>query len=286
MCALCQNVLLWFQLFLFHWVNAHLFTCSHHQIIFSCGNLIATTIATAFAVSCGLKRVSSSSRYWVAMRFHLKYIHVCFKTAVILYVYDWSLHFLSSTRILASFVLLWRTVRRGYLSVWCMCGKCFPQFCLYFGWAWLVNGSHFCLRSCPEIFPALVFPLGDCLWHFMPSPEVRLLEFRPGHPQQWLAWPVVSSITSQTLALTDHRTVLAVRSAVAAPHPECLLGTKLLGPSAYWKYGSFIQRVEKGVIKGTYINSKAFSFLSQFLGLLRFLNFLFIVTLSEKKKGF
>ena len=116
---------------MFHWVNAHLFTCSHHQIIFSCGNLIATTIATAFAVSCGLKRVSSSSgsRYWVAMRFHLKYTHVCFKTAVILYVYDWSLHFLSSTRILASFVLLWRTVRRGYLSVWCMCGKCFLQFC-------------------------------------------------------------------------------------------------------------------------------------------------------------
>ena len=58
-------------------------------------------------------------------------------------------------------------------------GSISPSFVfrLYFGWGWLVNSLHFCLKSCPEIFPSLVFPLGDCLWRSCPPQKLDFWSF-------------------------------------------------------------------------------------------------------------
>lgn len=60
-----------------------------------------------------------------------------------------------------------------------------------------------------------------------------------------------------------------------SPTPRMSTGYKTSWAKCILKIWFFIQRVEKGVIKGTYINTKAFFFLSQSLSLSRFLNFVY-----------
>ena len=169
-----------------------------------------------------------------------------------------------------------------------MCGKYFPQFCclplvrLGVACQWLTFlfevmswdlflpgfspwGLSLVFHALPRSWtsgvsfrlPSTVTPMACCQQHHFPDPGSH--------------WPPDCSCCIFSCG---------------SPTPRMSTGYKTSWAKCILEIWFSIQRVGKSVIKGTCINTKAFYFLSQSLSLSRFLNLLFIITLSEEKLGF